>query len=412
MAKDIDLVIGDSQLIKVETIANANTAARIGGNLKDLGQNIKVLYENYDTNCAKLDSTNTFLANQHYEGSLDIDGNVLIKAASGLTLIANVEGGPEQKIYHLNGNGAVGNNDIITLGDLAGYFKTDGTEILEGSLRIQTPGAGSKVILLDDAGHERGLFIHNRSTGQISIERKTAAGVVESKLMLGSHAVSMKGPAGGEPEILNDNDLITKKYLEDNSITADEKGALEHAPIPLTAANPIIDATTFDNHATDWNLHLGSDQNAAFDNANAPKGTNPLATMADLPTPPPPPDPMTFDFMKVANVLDIGDAYEDVVSLVTPSRSAGVYTYNMALTYNYNKATTSVHIRFSTDDGVTWFEFISEPKDRTDDVPMFYAFPKVIDVDGILQLKIQMKKEDTAGVLNVHFVDVWIDQKI
>lgn len=36
-------------------------------------------------------------------------------------------------------------------------------------------------------------------------------------------------------------------------------------------------------HEVDWTLHMGSDQNAAFDGANSPSGSNVLATMADIP---------------------------------------------------------------------------------------------------------------------------------
>lgn len=58
MAKDIDLIILDSIIIRDETMTGANTAARIGTNLVDLGEKIKELLEQneymqksvYDTN--------------------------------------------------------------------------------------------------------------------------------------------------------------------------------------------------------------------------------------------------------------------------------------------------------------------------------------------------------------------------
>ena len=291
MSKDINIIIANSDAIRVETVAGANTAERVGSNLKDLGEVIKEDQESLPTGDEKaaLDSS--------------------VKPLTALNPVVDEE------------------------------TFTEANQLLAGALT--------------------------------------------------THATN------------------TEMHL-----TEDEHSALEHAPIPLTAANPAIDATTFDNHATDWNLHLGSDQNAAFDNANAPKGTNPLATMADLPTPPPPPDPMTFDFMKVANVLDIGDAYEDVIELITPLRSAGVYVYNIAVTYTYNRTNSSVFVRVSNDGGATWVELIEEPKDKTDKNPLFYAYPKQIAADEVLKLKVQMKKEAGGATLDVNFADVWIDQKM
>lgn len=101
--------------------------------------------------------------------------------------------------------------------------------------------------------------------------------------------------------LLHENNIISH-------LTTDQHGSLLGAVNPLTAANPVVDKallesavlilndnidnaqTDIDDHKLDFAKHMGTDQNAAFDNANSPNALNPLATMNDMPTPPPPPD--------------------------------------------------------------------------------------------------------------------------
>lgn len=71
-------------------------------------------------------------------------------------------------------------------------------------------------------------------------------------------------------------------------LTENQKKALDGSDSP-SELNVYITASVLQSHASDYKLHMGTDQNAAFDNANAPKGTNPLATMNDIPSPPAPP---------------------------------------------------------------------------------------------------------------------------
>ena len=99
--------------------------------------------------------------------------------------------------------------------DAAGaFFPIDASEKMTGALRIQGVGE-SMVVLLNDLGQEQGKLVINKSTGQVSVERLNPVnGEIMSKLMLGSKAVSMAGHLGGDPEILNDHDLVTKSYVD------------------------------------------------------------------------------------------------------------------------------------------------------------------------------------------------------
>ena len=92
-------------------------------------------------------------------------------------------------------------------------------------------------------------------------------------------------------------------------LTANENAALEGSENPLTGANYVVDkallesavlilndnidnvVADLDNHTLDYTKHMGTDQNDAFDNANSPSASNPLATMNDIPAPAPPPEP-------------------------------------------------------------------------------------------------------------------------
>ena len=118
-------------------------------------------------------------------------------------------------------------------------------------------------------------------------------------------------------------------------------------------------------------------------------------------------DILTYDYAKATDILNIPDTYVSLVSLTTPSRDAGVYEYGISLTYKLDTANRSAYLRFSTDGGATWTEFISEPKDKTDDSPHFYQFPKNL-AGGILNFEIQAKKETAANLMDVSFADIWI----
>lgn len=113
---------------------------------------------------------------------------------------------------------------------------------------------------------------------------------------------------------------------------------------------------------------------------------------------------MTFDTIKGVSILDIGSAYQAILTLTTPSREAGKYLLGYTLTYTFDSITTSVYIRWRVDGG-TWNEFIKEPKDTTDSEPFMYFYPFDF-ADGIHTIDVEMRKETVAGTLNVDFIDI------
>lgn len=90
-------------------------------------------------------------------------------------------------------------------------------------------------------------------------------------------------------------------------LTASELLGIQNAQNSLSATNFVVDKSLLESavlilndnidnvaedvalHNTDFQKHMGTDQNAAFDGANSPSAFNPLATMSDIPSPPPPP---------------------------------------------------------------------------------------------------------------------------
>jgi len=56
---------------------------------------------------------------------------------------------------------------------------------------------------------------------------------------------------------------------------------------------------------------------------------------------------------------------------------------------------------------VTWFEFSSEPADKTDDNPASYVF-FLENMSGDLNFQVQARKEDATGVMDIHFIDTYI----
>lgn len=118
-------------------------------------------------------------------------------------------------------------------------------------------------------------------------------------------------------------------------------------------------------------------------------------------------DVLTYDYIKNVNVRDVTENYQTIADLVTVSRPAGVYEYNISMSYNYNKTNKSVYIRYSRDGGSTWVEHSKEPKDITENMTFSYSFPKVWD-GGVMKLMIQARKEGSTGVFNVGFIDAII----
>ena len=121
-------------------------------------------------------------------------------------------------------------------------------------------------------------------------------------------------------------------------------------------------------------------------------------------------DIMTFDFTKVADLIVTADTYQPVSEIITPIRVAGIYLYSIAWNYDYSTVQRSSYFRFSGDGGTHWSEIVTEQSDVSNKVSRYYAFPKIITTDQILQLKFEARCEQAGDTLNIYFSDVMIQR--
>ncbi len=126
---------------------------------------------------------------------------------------------------------------------------------------------------------------------------------------------------------------------------------------------------------------------------------------------PPPASTSSYAYYKAKDVIDIGDTYELIANLAV-DRDAGVFELGVSFTYNFDRTGHSVYLRFSTDGGSTWNEFTSAHVNKTDATSGYYAFPHVHSADGVIQIRVEAKKDTSAGQFDINFLDVWIDQKV
>jgi len=118
-----------------------------------------------------------------------------------------------------------------------------------------------------------------------------------------------------------------------------------------------------------------------------------------------------FDILRFAvdkrSDLTMTDAYTEVGNVSLDNCDMGTYEYGLSLTSIFDQTNKSEYLRFSTDGGNTWYEFSSEPADKTDDNPTSYNF-FLENMSGDLNFQVQARKEDATGVMSIHFVDTYI----
>ena len=118
-----------------------------------------------------------------------------------------------------------------------------------------------------------------------------------------------------------------------------------------------------------------------------------------------------YAYNKVAGASTVSNVYSPLNSLLLPNAPAGIYEYKFSMTYNYNATTRSSFFRFTVDGGVSWNEMRREPKDGTDNVPLFYAFPYA-HVGGDIDLRVEYRCENNGDTLNVQFIDIVAERKL
>ena len=117
---------------------------------------------------------------------------------------------------------------------------------------------------------------------------------------------------------------------------------------------------------------------------------------------------LTFDEVKVSEVLNISDVYTTVATLNTPLRAAGKYMLGLSLTYTFTSTTNSAFLQWRIDGGA-WNVYQREPKDNTDKTANFYSYPDDY-AEGAHTVEVQMRKEDAAGTLDIQFLDIYFQR--
>ena len=119
--------------------------------------------------------------------------------------------------------------------------------------------------------------------------------------------------------------------------------------------------------------------------------------------------PTTYDYVKERDLNDIPETWTPLLLLDVPHRELGTYEVGMTMTYSFSSQSTSVLLRWRVNGG-TWNVFESEPKDKTDDIPVNYFYP-FFHKGGPFKLEIEGMKETATGVFDMHFLDAVLNRK-
>jgi len=122
-------------------------------------------------------------------------------------------------------------------------------------------------------------------------------------------------------------------------------------------------------------------------------------------------DLTSYDFVKVSGQSITQDTFKQVAKLTTPIRKSGTYEYKFSVSFKYSSTSRSAVFRISSDNGTNWTEFKKEPKDATDTVPFFYAYPKTMASDGVINLILEAKCENASDTLTVNYCDLIAERK-
>jgi len=117
---------------------------------------------------------------------------------------------------------------------------------------------------------------------------------------------------------------------------------------------------------------------------------------------------VTYDYEKSVDVLDIGDTYQLVGRLTTPLREAGTYVLGFSLTWDFDRTTESVFMRWRQEGGA-WNEYSSEPTETTDSNTAFYEFPSDYP-EQIHDIELEMRKETALGTFDLRFLDIFLQR--
>jgi len=120
---------------------------------------------------------------------------------------------------------------------------------------------------------------------------------------------------------------------------------------------------------------------------------------------------MTYDYMKEEGITVTDDTYEQIGELVTASRVAGTYKVTLSMLHTLDTTVRSAYFRFSLDGGSIWVEVPREPKDTTDKDPRTLT-QTIVHAGGVMDIKVQARKESTGDVLVVNSLNIIFERKI
>lgn len=122
-------------------------------------------------------------------------------------------------------------------------------------------------------------------------------------------------------------------------------------------------------------------------------------------------DIITFNYEYADPVASVGETYEEVARLTTPSREAGVYLYCLSMRYTYDHSSSSAYFRFSVDGGSTWTEMVKEPADTTDAIFVTYNIPVVATTQRVHEVIVEAHKSAAAPTLSIEEMTLCIERK-
>ena len=118
----------------------------------------------------------------------------------------------------------------------------------------------------------------------------------------------------------------------------------------------------------------------------------------------------TYDYIIHKDVTVIDNIYTEIAVLTTPTRAVGIYQITLSMLYTLNTTVRSGYFRFSLDAGGTWTEIRKEAKDINDITPSALSFP-YSHPGGIIDIKVEAKKEDTGDSLTLKQISVVFESK-
>ena len=158
-------------------------------------------------------------------------------------------------------------------------------------------------------------------------------------------------------------------------------------------------------------LQTGAEVSQKLDNAfaNVDDGleaitanTNELASLEPV---------FLVDKVQDVNIASAGQWY-DIGQIAVAENVAADYLYAMSMTFTLSTTVNDASFRFSTNDGLTWNEWSTEPKDSSTKYPVVYMFPYNRALDAGLNLRLQAMKTGSGDTMTINFADVWIEKKL